>query len=39
MEGRAQYMVVQLFWHFEVIGIFNTLCHLQLNKELNYGSY
>jgi hypothetical protein len=32
MEGRVQYMVVQLSWHFEMVGIFNTLCHLNLNK-------
>ncbi len=33
MGGRAQYMVVQLSWHSEIIGIFNTLCHLHLNKK------
>jgi hypothetical protein len=32
MEGRVQYMVVQLSWHFEMVGIFNILCHLHLNK-------
>jgi hypothetical protein len=33
MEGRAKYMMVQLSWHYEMVGIFNTLCHLHLNKK------
>jgi hypothetical protein len=33
MEGRAQYMVVQLSWHSEIIGIFDSLCHLHLDKK------